>query len=92
MNKTISIAVSHLQQCCKSSLLLLCIIVLIACGLSSCSDGYVLNSATCNCDLADICAADNPCVNDGTCTLETPPDQYSCNCPNSFEENSNCSG
>ena len=66
--------------------------LIIACGISSCSDGYLFNSTTCNCDLTDICIADNHCVNDGECTLETAPDQFTCNCPYFFDDDSNCSG
>lgn len=32
------------------------------------------------CVLDDICVADNPCSNDGTCVLGSSPDQYSCQC------------
>ena len=62
-----------------------------ACGLSSCGDGYFFNSTFCNCDLTDICLADNPCGNGGVCTLVSSPDQYTCNCTATYYMGTNCS-
>ena len=56
-----------------------CPLLSLECNLA-CGAGYVAN-ATCNgCDISDICVADNPCLNNGMCTLTTPPSDYSCNC------------
>ena len=66
-------------------------IFLIACGLSSCGDGYFFNSTFCNCDLTDICQADNPCANE-VCMLVSSPDQYTCNCTGTDYMGTNCSG
>ncbi len=63
----------------------------VECGISSCSDGESFNSTACNCDLTDICLADNPCVN-GVCNLGSSPDQYTCNCTGTNYMGTNCSG
>ena len=45
-----------------------------------CQAGHAPNAACDGCDLTDICVADNPCLNDGSCELEGSPSDYTCNC------------
>ena len=57
-----------------------------------CNPGYIAN-ATCNeCILNDICMADNPCQNGGTCTLLSSPNNYTCNCTDTEYDGMNCTG
>ncbi len=61
------------------------------CALS-CQAGFVPDSNCFECILNDACEAFTPCENGGTCTLGTAPDQFSCDCTNSYDSNTNCSG
>ena len=66
-----------------------CPLLSLECNLA-CGAGYVAN-ATCNgCDISDICVADNPCLNNGMCTLNTPPSNYSCDCTGTNYGGANC--
>ena len=39
----------------------------------------------CNgCVLNNICLADNPCMNNGNCTLNSAPNDYTCDCAPGF--------
>ena len=44
-----------------------------------------------NCVLSDICEADDPCDNGGTCILDAKPDVYHCNCA-VYYNGTNCTG
>ena len=55
---------------------------------SICDDGYTANA--CECNVSDICVADNPCLNNGVCTLTTPPSDYSCDCTGTNYGGANC--
>ena len=57
----------------------------------SCKRGYSPNKEICKCELIDICEAENPCQNGGTCVLHVIPEQYRCECQNEFG-NTNCTG
>ena len=56
-----------------------------------CDSGYIA-TMNCDCELNDSCEAFTPCQNGGTCILDSVPDQFSCNCTNSYDPNTNCSG
>ena len=44
------------------------------------------------CNLNDICLAIMPCDNGGICILNSPPDNYTCNCTGTGFMGTNCSG
>ena len=50
----------------------------------TCDPGYIANDNCTQCVLNDICTADNPCQNGGTCTLLSSPDNYKCICIDTF--------
>ena len=37
------------------------------------------------CELTDICLAETPCLNGGTCILVRAPNDYRCDCPEAAE-------
>ena len=64
---------------------------ILVCALS-CPTGFVPDSNCFECILDNACEAFTPCQNGGTCILDTAPDQFSCNCTNSYDPDTNCSG
>ena len=63
---------------------------LLVCNIS-CDNGYGPNSDCSGCVLTDICLADNPCINGGTCAPNIAPDSYTCNCTGTGYTGVNCS-
>ena len=63
---------------------------MVECDLS-CINGYTADSMCVKCILDDICEAESPCKNRGTCILGETPDQFSCRCLDNFDEATNCS-
>ena len=57
----------------------------------SCGVGFVSDFDNCMCNLTDICLAIMPCDN-GNCILNSPPDNYTCNCTGTGFMGTNCSG
>ncbi len=57
----------------------------------TCERGFSLVSETCQCELDDICEAESPCVNGGTCLKESLPTDYQCQCINKYRGR-NCTG
>ena len=57
----------------------------------SCNAGYNVTNGCTGCELSDICVANNPCQNGGTCVLEKSPDQYNCTCITDYS-GENCTG
>ena len=53
--------------------------------------GLVPNSDCNGCVVTDICLADNPCINNGTCILNSAPNDYTCSCP-LYYTGKNCEG
>lgn len=66
----------------------------IVCNIT-CPNGYsAINGETCSCQLTDICEAEQPCQNGGTCILtDSFPNRtsYECNCGNLYTD-ANCTG
>lgn len=55
------------------------------CTCSICTDdGFEPNDDCSDCVITDICLANNPCMNGGTCTLNNAPSDYTCMCPSDF--------
>jgi len=54
------------------------------CNLT-CPDGYTRFDDCSGCELTDLCLADNPCLNGGTCYLVRPPSDFRCDCPEAAE-------
>ena len=52
---------------------------IIECTIS-CQVGYVPNAACDECILSDKCAAESPCLNNGTCVSGVLPQDFSCYC------------
>ena len=51
---------------------------------SICTDPGLVPNSDCNgCVVTDICLADNPCTN-GNCTLNSAPNDYTCDCAPGF--------
>ena len=61
--------------------------------LLPCEEGYEANDNCTICVLADICLGENPCKNQGQCTLVNKPDVYECECvgPGNYT-GKNCTG
>ena len=52
---------------------------------SICGDpGLAPNDDCSGCVVTDICLANNPCRNNGNCTLNGGPNSYTCECPPEF--------
>ena len=58
----------------------------------NCWTGFISDNDCFECILNDSCAAFTPCQNGGTCILDTAPDQFCCDCTNSYDPDTNCSG
>ena len=58
---------------------------------NTCPVGYEASSSCDSCTLADICEAEQPCSNGGTCLLDYPPADYYCECTDNFN-GTNCMG
>ncbi len=67
------------------------IFIIPECALN-CQIGFVPDSNCFECILNDACEAFTPCENGGTCILDAVPDQFSCDCTNSYDSYTNCSG
>ena len=87
----IQIAVVSLSIILHVQYWLLILFYYLVCALS-CPTGFVPDSNCFECILDDACEAFTPCQNGGTCILDTAPDQFSCNCTNSYDPDTNCSG
>ena len=78
--------------CLCLSLFCFCLsLSLSVCNLT-CPEGFTVDLGCTVCNLTDICLADNPCQNEGVCTLNSEPDDYMCNCTKTNYIGTNCTG
>ena len=70
----------YLTRCIQYTLLFSTV-----CDISECTDpGYGPNNDCNHCVVTDICLADNPCMNNGNCILNSAPNDYTCDCAPGF--------
>ena len=90
MNRTTILVVRVLSF--SASELSIEILFWLACGLT-CDPGFTLNSDTCSCVLTDVCMTQpSPCNNGGNCTLNSAPDNFTCDCTGTGFTGVNCTG